>query len=131
MSNARTLAILHAPYRQQLGAVFQRYRWSVVAAFVLNLLAALFEGNTLLFISIAIATITEADMTSTWATLGPLAAPHEAVYAQFDTTAFFLLMIGITIGSQLLRSLLMFSSTAVAIRLQANIEANVRQDLAN
>lgn len=106
--------------------LIQRH-WRIVGcAFLFNLFAAVLEGSTMAILTLALETLAGEGEGSAGAAYGPLQALTVGSGVRLGRSGLFLLLIGLAVGSQLLRSGLQFAGRAATACLQARVESDVR-----
>jgi subfamily B ATP-binding cassette protein MsbA len=101
----------------------------VILAFVANLLAALFDGSTLVILTAAVETLVGEAGTEMASTLGTVGSIADKLSGYLGQEGLFLLLVGLAVGSQLLTSGLQFGGRVATAHLRARVERDVRSRL--
>ena len=95
------------PYYRSFELVWsfaRHYRWRISSIFFLNFLSALFESNSLTLLVLALTSLLGGDMSDAASRFGALGDLFLQVQRSMSPTAFFFVLAGIAIGSQVLKS---------------------------
>lgn len=104
-----------------------QHRWDALGALCASVLAALFEGGTLAIFTLALETLTNSTALPLISIPGLSNSWLTELSARLDKDGFFLLLVGLAVGAQALRSGLSLLSYAFAANVRTKIEADLRQ----
>ena len=112
-----------------LRGILRRRRKLVAFVLGAGLLAAAFEGSTMGIFALALYVLTEQQEATAALHFGLLGELTDHWLRGLGRDALFLLLVGLAVASQLLRSLLRFSGDVAAARLLSRVEGETRSNL--
>jgi ATP-binding cassette subfamily B protein/subfamily B ATP-binding cassette protein MsbA len=116
----RTTANLNNNERDALrhaGHLFLKHKMLALGLISSGLGAAIFEGSSIGILGFAVSILVEQENLSLQATLGPVSAYINRFLSSTSSGGVFLLLVGIAVGMQVIKSILLFASQAAQIYL--------------
>jgi ATP-binding cassette subfamily B protein/subfamily B ATP-binding cassette protein MsbA len=103
------------------------HRILVTLVFVLNIITALFEGGSMIILAMAVATIVEPESVSLGTSLGVVGEFVEQFRGTMGRESFFMALIAIGIGGQLMRSGLQYLGSAASAYLGVRVKGDLQR----
>jgi subfamily B ATP-binding cassette protein MsbA len=103
-----------------------RHRRAVAVTFFAGVLAAFFEGSTMTILTLALQTLMGGGDADLAASLGQLGSVVDDLRGGLGQDRLFLLLVGVAIVGQFLRSGLQFGGSAASAHIHASLEGEVR-----
>ena len=111
LNNNERDALRHA------GHLFLKHKMLALGLISSGLGAAIFEGSSIGILGFAVSILVEQENLSLQATLGPVSEYINSFLASTSSGGVFLLLVGIAVGMQVIKSILLFASQAAQIYL--------------
>jgi ATP-binding cassette subfamily B protein/subfamily B ATP-binding cassette protein MsbA len=128
----RTTANLNSNERDALrhaGRLFLRHKMLALGLIGTGLGAAVFEGSSIGILGFAVSILVEQENLSLQATLGPVSEYINSFLESTSSGGVFLLLVGIAVGMQVIKSILLFASQAAQIYLSMAMRRDAQRQV--
>jgi len=109
-----------------------QHRWLIVAAFFFNVLAGIFEGGTMGILALAVSVLIEQKpVTSMLTGFGSMGVYLGSFLADLTADTVFLILVGVAVSTQVLKSMVAYVAKYAAITLQFRVNRHFQETSTN